>query len=121
MKFNKYERFAKAIVETGTIVAAGKQCKISSATAYRWSKQPEVVEAMRAIKKAKMAALSAYITKASSIAMDTIMSVIQDEKINAQTRLQAAMFVVKTGYERQDLDEIEKRVDSLEELVKRSQ
>lgn len=121
MKMTKYEHFAKAMVETGTIAAAGKECKISSATAYRWSKRPEVVEAMRAIKKAKMAALSAYITKASSIAMDTIMDIIKDHSVNSQTRLQASMFVVKTGYERLDLDEIAKRVDSLEELVKQSQ
>ena len=114
MKLNKYQCFAKAIVETGTIAAAAKECKISVSTAYRWDKKSEVVNYIRQLKKAKMSALSAYMTKASGKAVDTITEIMNDAEVNAQTRLQAAMFLVKTGYERLDMDDLEKRIESLE-------
>ena len=114
MRLNKYQRFAKAIVETGTFTAAAKECKISASTAYRWNRKPEVVDYVRQLKKAKMSALSAYMTKASGKAIDTITGIMNDADVNAQTRLQAAMFLVKTGYERLDMDDLEKRIEALE-------
>lgn len=117
MKLNKYQRFAKAIVETGTFAAAAKECKISVSTAYRWNRKPEVVDYVRQLKKAKMNALSAYMTKASGKAVDTITEIMNDAEVNAQTRLQAAMFLVKTGYERLDMDDLEKRIEALEAVT----
>ena len=115
LKLNKYQRFAKAIVENGTISAAAKECNISPSTAYRWDKRQEVINYIRQLKKAKMDALSAYITKASGEAVNTITSIMNDAEINPQTRLQAAMFLIKTGYERLDIDDLEKRIEALEE------
>lgn len=115
MRMNKYQRFANALVEYGTVAEAGRQCKISSATAYRWSKRSEVVEAVRAIKKAKMNAVSAFITRESTTALSTIMDIVKNEKVNPQTRLQGAMFIIKTGYDRTDLDGLERRIEQLED------
>lgn len=118
MALNKYQRFAKAIVETGTITGAAEECKISPSTAYRWEKRPEVIDCTRQLKKAKMNALSAYMTKASGKAVDTITGIMNNDDANPQTRLQAAMFLIKIGYERLDMDDLEKRIEALEESAK---
>lgn len=117
MRLNKYQKFAKAVVECGTIKAAAKECKISTVTGYRWAKKPEVVDYTRKVKKAKMDALSAYITETSHVAVSTIEGIMTDTKINAQTRLQASMFIIKTGYDRLDVDDLEKRIEALERTV----
>lgn len=56
-------------------------------------------------------------TKASGKAVDTITEIMNDAEVNAQTRLQAAMFLVKTGYERLDMDDLEKRIEALEAVA----
>lgn len=114
MKVNRQQQFAKSIVENGSISAAGKECNISPTTAYRWAKKPEVVDNVRQLKRAKMNALSAYMTKASGKAVSTITDIMNDDDVNPQTRLQAAMFLIKTGYERLDIDDLEKRIEALE-------
>ncbi|MFR0511330.1 hypothetical protein ACLUX4_09060 [Limosilactobacillus reuteri subsp. suis] len=54
-------------------------------------------------------------TKASGKAVDTVTTIMNDEEVNPQTRLQAAMFLIKIGYERLDMDDLEKRIEALEE------
>lgn len=115
MSASKRQRFAKAIVENGSVGAAAKECNISTSTAYRWAKEQEVIDSVRQLKRAKMSALSAYMTKASGKAVDTVTTIMNDEEVNPQTRLQAAMFLIKIGYERLDMDDLEKRIEALEE------
>ena len=113
----KRQKFARALIETGSVKEAGNRVGISSSTAYRWSKEDEVVESTRQLKRAKMRALSAGMTKDAGLAVNTIKAIMQDKDVNAQTRLQAAMFIVKIGYERTDFDDIEKRVQQLENEI----
>ena len=74
-----------------------------------------MIDSVRQLKRAKMSALSAYMTKASCKAVDTVTTIMNDEEVNPQTRLQAAMFLIKIGYERLDMDDLEKRIEALEE------
>lgn len=113
----KRQKFARALIETGSVQEAGRRVGISSSTAYRWSKDDEVVDDTRQLKRAKMRALSAGMTKDAGLAVNTIKAIMQDQDVNPQTRLQAAMFVVKIGYERTDFDDIEKRVQQLEDRL----
>lgn len=115
MSASKRQRFAKAIVENGSVGAAAEACNISTSTAYRWSREQEVIDSVRQLKRAKMSALSAYMTKASGKAVDTVTTIMNDDEVNPQTRLQAAMFLIKIGYERLDMDDLEKRIEALEE------
>lgn len=117
MRLTKKQKFAAAIVENGTIKDASKACGISESTGYRWSKDDEIKAAVRDIKKSKMRAISAYMTKAGEIATQVIMKLVQDEDIAPQTRLQACMFIIKTGFDRLDIDDLQKRLEAVEQYI----
>ena len=115
MSASKRQRFAKAIVENGSVGAAAEVCNISTSTAYRWAKEQEVIGSGRQLEGARVSGLSAYMTKASGKAVDTVTTIMNDEEVNPQTRVQGAMFLIKIGYERMDMDDLEKRIEALEE------
>lgn len=109
-------KFCREFIKNGTVKAAAKACSVSEMTGYRWLKRDEVKAEVRKQREQRMFALNARLGSVDEASIQTITEIMHDAETNPQTRLQAAMFLLKFSSDRYDADDLQKRIENLEKI-----
>lgn len=88
------ERFAAHLTSGMSVEDAGQAVGISHATAFRWAKDPEVKTLVKEWRSEVTDGLVRKLVRHGNVAIDTVVDIMQDAQVSAQTRLTAAFGVL---------------------------
>lgn len=88
------ERFAAHLTGGLSAEDAGREVGISAATAYRWAADARVKSLVKEWRGEVTDGLVRKLVRHGNVAIDTVISIMTDECVSAQTRLQAAFGVL---------------------------
>ncbi|MGB9663240.1 MAG: phBC6A51 family helix-turn-helix protein [Moorellaceae bacterium] len=112
----KQEQAIAALLEQPELTLAAKAVGVSPVTLWRWLQKPEFKEAYEAAKKRLVEGAINRIQAATGKALDTLLEVMgSGEKESA--RVSAAKTILDLAFHVAALEEIEKRLEALEEKL----
>lgn len=112
------ETFIAALLTLPTITAAAKAAGVSDKTAHVWLKQPHVKEAYKAARKeAFELALNALMDVVEE-AIGTLRDIMRNTEATEMSRVRAAQILLEKAIEVHKNEELEARIQDLEEAVK---
>jgi hypothetical protein len=119
-KSRKAEQFIAALLTHPSIEAAAQAVGISSATAWRWMQDPKFAEQYREARREAMRHTTARLQEAGREAVDCLREV-QRSGDSESARVSAARTILELGLKAVDLDDVQQRLDALEQAVKDQQ
>ena len=114
----KQTRTIEALLVCESIEASAKKVYIAKSTLYRWLKDETF---QLEFGKAKFSLISNAITtlqRASTTAVKVLCEVMNNKKITAGTRVNAARIVLEQAIKCSELEDLEKRITGLEEVAR---
>lgn len=115
---NKQKSFLLALINEPTKTEAIKQAKISQSTAYRYLKDPLFNQEYRRLKQAYMRNVTTKLQYYSDVAIDTLVEIASDKTKSPHARVQSARTLLEFGFKGYEVEELEYRLDELEERMK---
>jgi hypothetical protein len=111
------EQAISALMTSPTIEAAADQVEVDKSTLYRWLDRDDF---QRDYKRARREALTrsiARLQKASTEAVETLQEVMNDTDAKDSTRVRAAEKVMKFAIEAAEIEDMQERLDALEDVL----
>jgi len=118
-KIRKREEAIAALLACSTIAEAAKSAGISEPTLLRWLKEEEFSADYRAARRVSVNVAVTRLQQASSSAVDTLVSIMQDAEKAASVRLSAARSVLEFAIKAGEMQELEERMQELETTLER--
>lgn len=118
-KTRKREEAIAALLACSTIEAAAKAVGISEPTLLRWLKEEEFSAAYRAARRQSVNVAVTRLQQASSSAVETLVSIMQDAEKPGSVRLSAARSVLEFAIKAGEMQELEERMQELEATLER--
>lgn len=109
------EKFLIALLDSGTVVEASKKAGITTPTAYKYLNDPIFKKKNRELRREKFEGAVAKIVDSVDDAIEVLKQVMNDEEEVGATRVQAARTVIANAFKSYELQEIEERLEQLEE------
>ena len=116
-KSRKAEQFIAALLAHPSIEAAAKSIGIGNATAWRWMKDPKFAEQYREARRETMRHTTARLQEAAREAVECLRDV-QRTGESESARVSAARTILEQALKAVDLDDVQQRLDALEQAVK---
>jgi hypothetical protein len=113
----KQEQFIAALLSYPTVEAAAKEVGIGDVTAWRWRKDPAFDDQYREATRDAMHQAAARLQGAAREAVDTLRK-IQSEGESEAARVSAARTILDMALKAADLEDVQRRLDALEQVVK---
>jgi len=113
----KKERAIAGLLTCGTIAAAAEFAHISEATLGRWLARDDFQASFREAKKRLFDEALTNLQLAADVAINTLVSILQNEEKPAGARVTAARVVLDTAIKTIQIEEIEQRLMKLERLL----
>ena len=113
------KQFAHLVVELGSVAKVAKKMNRNPVTLYHWQQRPEVKAEIKKRQESLFFELSTKLGTTDDNAIQVMTDIMNNEKTNEQTRLQAAMFLIKTRTTLYEDNQLEQRIERLEQLQKR--
>lgn len=113
----RQDRFLKALLEAPNIEQACKQAGINKTTGYKYLKDPIFLEEYRKIRREAMQVVTSRLQKASEEAVAVLHEVMMDKESPPASRVQSAKNVLDIAYRSVELDDIQERLESMEEVL----
>lgn len=110
----KTEQAVAALLSHATIEEAAKAVDIAVITLRRWLRDEEFRSEYERARRQLMEHAAARLQQASSLAVETLRGIMQDETAPASARAMAARIVLEMGQRATELFDIEARVTVLE-------
>lgn len=111
----KQNKFVMAMLNSTSVREASDKAGVTPRTGYNWIKQDRVRNAIREVRRRKQFEINAGMANLADIAMSVLVEVMQNEENNDQIRSQAAQFVIKANEAAFDQDDIQTRLEALEQ------
>jgi hypothetical protein len=116
-KSRKAEQFIAALLAHPSIEAAAKSVGIGNATAWRWMKDPKLVEQYREARREAMRHTTARLQEAAREAVECLREV-QLTGESESARVSAARTILEQALKAVDLEDVQHRLDALERAAK---
>lgn len=117
----RQDRFLKALLETATIEAACKMAGINKTTGYKYLKDPVFMLEYRKIRRESMQQVTARLQKVSEEAVTVLQEIMLNSDNSPNARVQAAKNTLDIAYRSLELDDIQERLEQIEENIGASQ
>ena len=114
----KKEEAIAALLSQRSIEDAARVVGIAVRTLYRWLEIPEFREAYFKARRQAYGQATARLQQASSAAASIILTLMLDPNVPAASRLRAAQGVLEHGARAIELEDLEGRLEQLEEIEK---
>lgn len=105
-----------ALLSEPTIEKAHKKAKIAEVTAYRWMKDPNFNYHFKKLRNEFIKNTTAKLQANSLRAVDTLVSIMENEDLSALARVQSAKTILEFAYKGTEIEEIQERLERLEEI-----
>ena len=115
-KSRKTEQFIAALLAHPSIDAAAKSIGISNATAWRWMQDPGFAEQYREVRREAMRHTTARLQEAAREAVDCLRDVQRNGE-SESARVSAARTILEQALKAVDLEDVQGRLDALEQEV----
>lgn len=115
----KQETFMLALVTEPTITKAYQKANISNSTAYKWLSDETFKKALMEFRREYMKQTTAKLQANSLGAIDTLVSIMEDDKQPANARVQSSRTILEYAYKGIELEDIQERLERLEQAEKR--
>lgn len=115
---SKQKSFLLALINEPTKTEAIKQAKISQSTAYRYLKDPLFNQEYRRLKQAYMRNVTTKLQYYSDVAIETLVEIASDKTKSPYARVQSARTLLEFGFKGYEVEELEYRLNELEERTK---
>jgi hypothetical protein len=116
----KEERMIVALLEHSSVEKAAASLGISEATLWRRLKEPSFQEAFRHARREAFSRAVARLQQASSAAVTTVLRMMCDAKTPPASRLRAATSVLELTFRATELEDLQTRIQTLEDLAQNS-
>jgi hypothetical protein len=110
-----------ALMQHSTLEKAAATLDISDVTLWRWMKKEEFQEAYRKARREAFSQCVARLQNAASAAVSTLLRVMTDKDAPAASRVRAASCVLDNALKGMELEDIEARLQKLENLQQQTQ
>lgn len=115
----RQEKFLKALFETDTIEKACALAGINKNTGFKYMKDEAFIKEYRAIRRDMMQVVTSNLQQASDDAVKVLEDVMHDkENSTPSARVQSAKTVLEMAYRSIDIDDIQERVEGIEEVIR---
>lgn len=105
-----------ALISEPTITKAYKKADISQKTAYAWLKDPNFNYHFKKLRSEFIKNTTAKLQANSLRAVDTLVSIMENENLSALARVQSAKTILEFAYKGTEIEEIQERLERLEEI-----
>jgi hypothetical protein len=106
-----------ALLAESSVSAAAKAANCSRRTAHRWLEQPAFQAALRAARQGVVDGATRLIQSASGEAVAALRGILQDAAAPAYSRVAAARFLVDSALRIREMEELQDRIEVLEERL----
>jgi hypothetical protein len=109
------DRIILALLEHSSLEKAAAALGMSQVTVWRWMQKPEFQEAYRTARREAFSRSLARLQQSSAAAASTLVRIMLDQSAPAASRVRAADCVLGHAARRFELEELEARIQRLEE------
>ncbi|MGX7395428.1 hypothetical protein [Carnobacterium mobile] len=114
----KQEKFIIALMSKATTEEAIEEAGINRNTAYKYLRDPDFSNEYRRIRRETMQQVTSKLQNASFIAVETLLDVMADKELStSSSRVQASRAVLENAYKGLELDDLQQRIEQLEERL----
>lgn len=115
----KQEKFLLALMNTNTIVEACREAEITNNTGHKYLNNPEFREEYLRIRRETMQQATNKLQQSAILAVETLENVMSDaDNSTPSARVQAARAVLENAYKSLEIDDLQQRIEQLEERIK---
>src|SRR5438067_11800436 len=114
----KQEALIAALLSYPSIVAASKAVQINDKTARRWLAMPHFRQAYEAARDEQFNSSLDLLQQATGAAIRVLISLMKDDQPSG-IRLRAAQIIYENSVEVRKLNQIEQRIEQIENLLKK--
>ena len=111
---NQHEALAVLLARGTSTSAAARELEIGQATAYRWSRRPDVMARVRELQAETTGAAVASLKGKIRNAVEILSSLADDEQVPPSVRCSAAGRILDSGLKSLEVAEILERLQRLE-------
>lgn len=115
------EKLLIALMTTATIKDASAQAGITTATAYKYLNDPVFKEEYRRVRREAFEQATSKIVGSVDEAVEVLRTVMNDEEEVGATRVQAARTIIANAFKSYEMQEVQERLDELEDLIREGQ
>ncbi|MDH6363266.1 hypothetical protein M2139_000314 [Enterococcus sp. PF1-24] len=115
----RQERFLKALLTESSIEKACVVAKINRTTGYKYLKDEKFLLEYRVLRREAMQQVTARLQKVSEEAVSVLHEIMLDQDNTPSARVQAAKNILDISYRSLELDDIQERVEQLEQNIKK--
>lgn len=113
----RQDRFLKALLEAPSIEKACELAGINKTTGYKYLKDEKFLSEYRKIRREAMQQVTARLQKTSEEAVSVLREVMNDKKATPSARVQSAKNVLEIAYRSIELDDMQERIESIENKI----
>lgn len=106
-----------ALFESNSVVEASKKTGITEQTGHKYLKNPIFKERYRKLRREKFEQATANIVNSVDEAIQVLKDVMNNDEEVGATRVQSARAIISNAFKSYELQEIEERLDNIEELL----
>lgn len=112
----RQEKFMIALMNTNTIIEACKEANITNNTGHKYLNNTEFKQAYMKLRRETMQQATNKLQQSAVMAVETLENVMSDiDNSTPSARVQAARAVLDNAYKSLEIDDIQQRLDVLEE------
>ena len=111
------KKFMIAMLSSKTIAEATKKAGISAQTGYNYMNDQSFKRELKAFRRAKFEQATSKIVDSVDEAVEVLRSVMNDDEEVGATRVQAARTIIANAFKSYELQEIEERLENIEQLL----
>lgn len=115
----KRELAMLALLEKPTIAEAAKAVKVGEATLYNWMRDDVFQKDYRQLKQKIVGHAVTRLQKASSLAVDALVEIVQDKDKPSSVRVMSARSILDFSNKGVEIETLEESILSLEKLLSR--
>lgn len=114
----KQSIFLQALLESRTKEEAIAKSEINRHTAYRYLKEPEFKQALREARREVVSLVSQRLSQSGETAINVLIDVVEDDDSPPSSKVQASRTILEYLYKSYEQDELEARIEELENHIK---
>lgn len=108
------EKILETLMRTGSVRDTASELGCTTVTVYSRIKQPDFAVLYAAAKDDAIKSASAALTKNLTAAVETITKIMTDEQTAAQTRVNAAQYLLQNALRFYEFSDVVERLEALE-------
>jgi molybdenum-dependent DNA-binding transcriptional regulator ModE len=117
----KQELALRAIAVSPTLKEAARAAGVSDATLWRYMQEPAFKRRLRNARREAVSHALIRMQRASGEAVTVLEELMRSEKASASARISAARAIIDYSMRAVEMDELQSRIDELEEFILRKQ